>query len=219
MKATYHIETTMQAIGHNFAPIALQEIIRANLSQDSIGNFFWGEPYLHFCNDQMTESLAYIESEYALIESLAALKVTPATLSDVRAAFGRLLHTAQDFYSHSNYVTLWLEENLGGGEVVPRAIDGLDESLLNHPKLRTAHWLIWRDSLYYLPLLGALLRRIWVAPNSHESMHLDSPERGALFAFSLVMAQQRTVCEYRRVIDTLSKVGGSSLVKRFHASF
>ncbi len=69
--------------------------------------------------------------------------------------------------------------------------------------------MLWRDIIYCIPLLGDLARRIWVPVDSHEAMHLDSPERGPQFVYALEAARQRTDLEYNRAVGTIAKVGGA----------
>jgi len=57
---------------------------------------------------------------------------------DAWRAFGRLTHTAQDFYSHSNYVDLWMACHPPGR--LPARLNRstpLDEDLVNSPALRS----------------------------------------------------------------------------------
>ena len=69
-----------------------------------------GHDEYHFDNNAFEKSYAYIEEQRALtISSLMANDVFSAW-----SAFGRLTHTVQDFYSHSNYVDLWLSRQPEG---------------------------------------------------------------------------------------------------------
>ena len=99
---------------------------------------------------------------------------------------------------------------------VQEEIDGLDQSVLTSPALRTGHFVLWRDLVYYLPLVKDVIRRFYIPPNSHEAMHLDSPERGPNFAYAMAAARQRTAQEYRVAADAVLTVGGSEALDRFH---
>lgn len=210
MDTQYHIETTRQVLGTWFAPHAITQVIRANVAQDSLAGLFGAQAYRHFCDPVIDHSRAYIESEHALIARLAQAR---APADRQRAAFGRLLHTVQDFYSHSNYIDLWLTVH---GDGAPDAIDGLDRKLIASPELRVGEWIFWRDSLYYIPVLGRLLRRVWLPPGSHEAMKLDSPAQGPRFRLALATARQRTQVEYRRAVDSIARAGGAMAVQAFH---
>lgn len=203
MLANYHVAVLTEALGQCFSPGALQEIVAANLGQDSPFNLL--RSVIHFDNSLITEGLAYIEEQHSLIVHAGDPHV-------MRAAFGRLSHTAQDFYSHSNYVDLWLKANGGLEKTRREDINGLDLAILNHPDLRTAYFYIWRDFIYYVPLLRRFTRKYFVFPNSHEAMHLDDPSRGPKFPYAIAAAKQRTLAEYERVIRAL----GPERTVRFH---
>jgi hypothetical protein len=194
MLERYHAALLAETLGAFFSPRAMRSIVAANLGQDAKINQL--RPYLHFDNCQFAEGLAYIDGQHRLI----ALAQDPAGMW---AAFGRLTHTAQDFYSHSNYVDLWLKSNGGLGQTRPDDIDGLDPALLNHPELRSGYFYLWRDFIYYLPLFKGFAKKRLVFPDSHEAMNLDEPAAGPRFAYSWVAARQRTLAEYRRVMGGL----------------
>lgn len=276
MYARYHVHVTKGALWLYFAENALKQIVDANVSQDSAASLFGSDAHRHFCDRVLANSFAYIESEHATIVECAQ---TPGHESEQRAAFGRLLHTVQDFYAHSNYVDLWLALRspretqatpvptpvpaLANGpeplathstRVYPTEaqretatlpgqagstdfttghkvdtlaeppptntlpINALDSAILNHPDLHIGEWVPWRDIIFYVPLLGDLARRVWLPADSHEAMHLDSPERGPRFDYAMETARQRTLAEYRRVVDALHAVGGPVAVERFHSA-
>jgi hypothetical protein len=213
MYPRYHRAITTEALGPYFAPAALQQIVRANVAQDSLISLFGTHPQHHFDDDRIAEGRAYIESQH---REIAALAADPQAAPTQRAALGRLLHAAQDWYSHSNYVDLWLDAHGGLVATSPRDIDGLEPSLLNDPRLRTGHFIPLWSFLYYVPLLKHLARRIFMPANSHEAMNLDSPQKGRRFAYALAAAQQRTVSEYRRAAQAVLEGGGAEALQRFH---
>jgi len=215
MLLEYHKTITQNAIGKFFGDDALREIIAANFKQDALANLL-GRPVIHFDNDRIIESLAYIDAE------LARMGHARGDDTEIQRilwdAFGRLSHTAQDFYAHSNYVDLWLAEN-GGLENTSHAdINGLDENLLSHPRLHTGSFHLLRDIVYYIPLIRTLARKIYIPKFSHEAMHLDDPTRGAKFDYAITAAIQRTRFEYQRAIDLLSTHGDKSALNLFHQS-
>src|SRR5512133_1025838 len=104
-----HIDITRQALSERFSTVALGKIIEANVYQDRIAGQIGHDEY-HFDNNAFEKSYAYIEEQRALaISSLEANEVPSAW-----SAFGRLTHTAQDFYAHTNYIDLWLSLRLNG---------------------------------------------------------------------------------------------------------
>lgn len=209
----YHIQATRAAVDAYFAPAALRQVLRANVMQDSLAGLFGADAHRHFCDLRVARGWAYVEEEHARIASLAA---RPGTEQAMRQAFGRLLHTVQDFYAHSNYVELWLRKHGGMLANDSAHVDDADDVLMHHPQLRTGDWVFWRDIDFYVPGLGQVIRRFWVPANSHEAINLDSPARGPSFRFALAMARQRTRREYRRTIEKIHKVGGDTMIARFH---
>ena len=106
MQGRCHENTTRHVLGPYFDSDALEEVVAANLGQDSLLSIFGNAPFRHFCDRAIEKSVDYVESEHALIVNLAG---QPGTEREQRTALGRLLHAVQDFYAHSNYVDLWLD--------------------------------------------------------------------------------------------------------------
>lgn len=191
----YHTAVLTETIGAYFSAEALKQIIRANHEQDTLFNLLT-KPHIHFDNCLFADAANYIEEQHALI----ARSDNPLVM---RGAFGRLSHTAQDFYSHSNYVDLWLGTRGGLENTRPDDMDGLDPALLASPELRSGYFHLWRDSIYYLPLVKGWVKKHLLFPDSHETMHLDDPGRGPKFPYSIIAAKQRTLAEYRRAVNAL----------------
>ncbi|MBI3241562.1 MAG: hypothetical protein HYZ49_04630 [Chloroflexi bacterium] len=205
MIAKYHIAVLTETIGSHFSPAALGQIIEANLGQDrGLNQLKW---HVHFDNCAFAKGRAYVEEQHALIAGTD----DPAIM---RAAFGRLSHAIQDFYSHSNYVDLWLESNGGFANTCPEDINGLDPALLNHPGLTSGYFYLWRDIIYYLPIVDRFAKKHLVFPGSHEAMNLDAPSTGPKFPYSIIAAKQRTLSEYQRATQAL----GPERAARFHGA-
>lgn len=212
MLSKYHIELTEKSLGSFFTSTSLREMTRANVGQDSLSSLFGVEARRHVCDCTVDESFAYVNEEHAVIAELAQ---QPGEEARQRAALGRLLHTVQDFYAHTNYVALWVAERgdttsleSGGGE--------LDPQLLAHPQLQIAQWLTWREPFYYVPVVGQAMRRVWLPKDSHEAINLDSPKSGSHFYLAMASARQRTLREYARAVAAIREVGGRAAVARFH---
>lgn len=191
----YHIAILQDTLSHFFNSAALHEVIAANLWQDSPFTLI-GHPHIHFDDSQFAAALGYIDRQHDVI----ACADHPR---EIRAAFGRLTHGAQDFYSHSNYVDLWLAANGGLASTCPDDINALDPAILHHPDLRSGNFYWWRDSIYYLPGLSGFARKYLVFEGSHEAMHLDDESRGPKFVYALAAAKQRTLAEYHRALRAL----------------
>lgn len=210
MLSQYHIEITENTLGSFFTAPSLREIARANVGQDSLASWFGVETRRHVCDCTVEASLDYVEEEQATIAKLAQ---QPGDEARQRAALGRLLHTVQDFYAHTNYVSLWVAER---GETMSMESGELDPRLLAHPQLQIAQWLTWREPFYYVPVVGQAMRRVWLPKSSHEAINLDSPKCGAHFYLAMAGARQRTRREYARAVAAIREVGGRAAVARFH---
>jgi len=194
--ARFHAQVTTAALSRFFSSRPLRAIIRANLAQDSRGNLL-RHPEIHFDNCLFEAGLSHIER---LRGEVAAERDTAA----MWRAFGALTHTAQDFYSHSNYCQLWIEAHGGYGRLTSEEIDALDPAFLNHAALLSGYAYLPRDLLYLLPGQSIIQRLFPPRPDSHAAMHLDNPSRGPAFQFSLVAAGKRTLHEYRSTCEQLS---------------
>lgn len=195
MLSQYHAAMLTETLAKQFTPVALREIIHANVWQDSPFTLI-DHPYIHADESRFAEAQAYIEEQHVLL----AKATDPRAM---RAAFGRLTHGAQDFYAHSNYVTLWLETHRQPN-LKPQDIDSADPEILAHPHLRSGNFYWWRDVIFYIPIFKNFAKKYLVFANSHEELHLDDPSRGYKFFFAIEAAKQRTLAEYRRVTQTLT---------------
>ena len=212
MLPQYHTAITRRTRAPHFGEAALDEIVAANLAQDAWIYQLGSRAYYHFDNNRIAEGWAYIEE---LHRTIAALAEEAGAGRAQRVAFGRLCHAAQDFYSHSNYVDLWLARNGGLESTIPSEIDGLDQDLLSHPDLRTGTSVVWRDWIYHFSFAAPLARRVPPRPGSHQALHLDSPDRGPRFAYAVEAAGQRTLYEYTRVASAVLRVGREQALVRF----
>jgi hypothetical protein len=211
MDARYHIALTRTALKGDFDEAALAEVIAANLGQDALRYQLGSYPHFHFDNNRIAAGLSYVEDQHAAIVSAASEWNGPR----MRAALGHIFHAVQDFYAHANYVDLWLDAQEGPTRPPAKAIDGLDKQLLTHPDLRTGTFVMLRDLVYYVPLIGRVARKIYVPPKSHEGMNLDSPSRGWRFRYAFRAAYQRTCAEYHRAKKAVVQTGDEAALRAF----
>ena len=156
MLTRYHTKITSEALADCFSPRALSAITKANNHQDRLSGQFGHDEY-HVDNNSFKQSHAYMEEQRALVISSLNAKDAPSA----RSAFGRLTHTAQDFYSHSNYITLWLSRFDGGARPAPTEIDPVDLTLLSSPDLHSGKVYYPIELFYYIkPLRRFVLSRI-----------------------------------------------------------
>lgn len=199
MLKRYHRLITERALATVFGPQALEEIIAANLHQDHLLTGQIGHPEFHFDENAFAASLAYIETQRGRVgEALSAGRPRPA-----RRAFGRLIHAAQDFYAHSNYVRLWLARHPASRPPSAERIEPCDPNLLTSPELRSGRLYYPLEVLSFIPF-----SRAWAMArlprDSHAWMNLDTPECGTLFDYAVEAAVKRTRLEYERTVDGLS---------------
>ena len=198
MLTEYHIEIMLTALGERFSPRAISAIIYANARQDRLSGQFGHDEY-HFDNNAFAKTHAYIEQQRAL--TVSALQNNDAL--SAWSAFGRLTHSLQDFYAHSNYITLWL--NHFDGQALPASseVDPVDPTLLNSPDLRSGKVYYPFELLYFIRSTRAFSLR-WLPHDSHAWMNLDSPEQGFKFDYAMQAAIKRTVIEYEKTTTGFS---------------
>ncbi len=192
MLTPYHIEIMAASLGERVSPRALGAITYANINQDRLTGLF-GHDEFHCDNNQFAKTYAYVEAQRAMI--VPALQKGDAR--SAWAAFGRFLHSVQDFYAHSNYITLWVDRFAGKPLPTPAEIDAMDPSLLNSPDLRSGKVYYPFELLYFWRPARAFSLR-YLPKDSHAWMNLDSPEQGFKFDYAMQAAIKRTVIEYNK---------------------
>src|SRR5258708_10809997 len=163
-----HADITRPALENVFSRPALDVIITANLQQDQL-RYQVGHDEFHCDNNAFEKSRTYIRAQRDLIcPSLEAGDAASAW-----RAFGRLTHSAQDFYAHSNYVDLWLACQSDGIVPAPAEVNALDAALIESRALRSGKLYYPLEALTFVPPL-----KQFVAPllprDSHAWMNLDS---------------------------------------------
>jgi len=199
MLKPYHIETTRLALGDQFSSRALEKITAANLHQDRLLGQIGHDEY-HFDGSAFEKSNQYVEEQRALTISSLAANHAPSAWS----AFGRLTHAVQDFYSHSNYVDLWLSSHSNGTRPTPSEIDPVDPDIINTPTLRSGTIYLPLEALYYFHSLRPFVLRI-LPCDSHAWMNLDSPEQGSNFEYAFQAGAKRTSIEFEKTKKNLPK--------------
>ncbi|MEK6221456.1 MAG: hypothetical protein N2D54_04340 [Chloroflexota bacterium] len=207
MDSPYHIQLCQEGLGTKFSTRVLQIITSANIRQDGIFTGLVGHPEYHFDSDKFKESKAYIQSQrkiiYASLEDDSKSKLA-------WEAFGQLLHAAQDYYAHSNYVRLWAERYHPDDLPAIESFNGLNPSLLTHPDLISCKVYYPFEAITYFPRMRPFARKFLPA-DSHANMNLDDPGRGPLFPFAMAGSRQATTLE----LDTLLENIPTDLHARF----
>jgi hypothetical protein len=200
-----HIEITREALSGCFSPRVLEIIVAANLRQDAFSRQIGHDEY-HFDNNAMDASYRYINEQRGYI--LASLFLPNS--SSAWPAFGRLIHTAQDFYAHTNYVSLWLSRYKDATSPSPSEIDPVEKSLIDSSNLHSGKLYYPLGVLYFIPAFRKLAMSI-LPRDSHAWMNLDSPERNPQFEYARAAAVKRTQHEF----DILEKLLPLELFNEF----
>lgn len=208
MESRYHLSLTQQALGDFFTPHALRAIQTANLRQDSIWYQLGFHTYFHVDNNDIQRSDQFITSQRQKIYTVLA---EGQSVLHAWKAFGRLTHTAQDFYAHTNYVRLWKE--ITPAQTPPEKIDPLEEKILSSTRLTSGKFYL-SEFLVYIPIIGKLFKPL-IPRDGHAWLNLDSPKMGPLFDFAYVCALKRTRWEYQSIINHLQNTSSSWLIQTF----
>ena len=188
----------LASLGDRFSPRAMAAIIHANVHQDRLAGQI-GHDEFHFDNNAFDRSHAYMEEQRALILSALQRKDVLSAWS----AFGRMSHTVQDFYAHSNYATLWVSRFDGRTLPPPPEIDPVDLSLLHSPELRSGKVYLPFEILYFFRSTRAFALRI-LPRDSHAWMNLDTPEQGIKFDYAMQAAIKKTGIEFEKTVAGMS---------------
>lgn len=206
MNSYFHTLITIDALADKFSESALNEIIKANVNQDSIiGQLFHNE--YHYDNNKITQADQYINDQR--IDCLQA--ISRSSIRSARKAFGRLIHTAQDFYAHSNYAKLY-STYFPDTDFQGSLSECLWPGILNDTGLRSHKVYFPIDHLSIFPFFAKRLYKY--APNdSHLRMNLDTPISGELFVLVYRLAIKRTCAELNSVILAMDNINVSNSEK------
>ncbi len=183
----YHATLLARAAPHGFSKHALLfRIIPANIAVDLNQKDHW----LHFDNSSFPAAMEHMEALWARIEAGSACM----------ANFGRLTHTVQDFYSHSNWVELHQNENplpvwdMTIANLPSSAHSGTSPGRTRRPGQTTpTHAELNKDSPFR-----------WFSPSGCRVV-TDGPNRGkTLFQLGYVAALAATRVQFDRLSRVLS---------------
>jgi hypothetical protein len=222
VRGKYHALITIEALRDHFSRPVLEILLSSGAGQDGLGGQIW-HPEYHYDASKFREGDRYVEQQRLLVLQRlhSAPFPGPVQLKEARLAFGRLLHAVQDFYAHSNYAALWLEQRYGlTGEIPgnilpgisPEDIDIQDTAVLQAGRLCSGKFYFPIELLSFIPALETLALR-FLPEDSHARMNLDHPGRGSLFPYAYAAAVKHTRLEYTLVAaeaspDALSLFSG-----------
>lgn len=194
MKKKYHREITREALGSYVDPSALETIIAANLGQDAL-RYQIGHDHFHYDSSAFQPADAYVEALRQAVQSSLEQNDTLAA----RLSLGRLTHTVQDFYAHSNYVSLWRERH---PDAPADQIEPELPELRQDARLRSGRLYYPLEALSFVPLLKPFILP-FLPRDSHAWMNIDAPDRPG-FAAAFAAAVKRTRIEYMRIAAKLT---------------
>lgn len=203
MIAEYHVRITTEALHHLLGPGSLAAIVRANLGQDRPDRLV-GHPEIHCDDSAFAATERYIAHERALAVRASSAGDRPAALR----ALGRLLHSRQDFYAHSNWVAIWAAQHGGVAQCEAQDVD-LCTDPLAVPGLISGRGNVFEYLAVRAPLAGRLYRRFLLPNTSHEAMNLDDPSRGPLFPFAVAAATRHSRLELDLLLQAIEQVAGA----------
>ncbi|MEK6752459.1 MAG: hypothetical protein AABZ00_09355 [Chloroflexota bacterium] len=204
MLISIHEEMTREALRAHTSPRALEVIIAANCKQDSLRGLI-GHDEFHYDNNAIEKSNRYINEQRGyVLATLMSRGILSAWI-----AFGRLIHTAQDFYAHTNYISMWLSQH-EGTPLSPLEIDPVQKDILRSPSLHSGKIYLPMDALYFIPALREFSLKL-LPRDSHGHMNLDSPQQGPNFAYARAAAVKRTQHEF----GILQKLLTPDMLERF----
>ncbi|MGB7873218.1 MAG: hypothetical protein WBL25_02455 [Anaerolineales bacterium] len=198
MLIQYHKSITRKALGEHLSPRVLEAILAANIKQDDLLQGQIGHDEYHYDNNAITKSDLYLEEQ----RTLTLLALQNDNLPTAWAAFGRLIHTAQDFYAHTNYVDLWLARFNGQTPPPPPEIAPLMDELTHSPDLRSGVLYYPWEVLAFIPVVKRFVIPL-LPKDSHAHMQLDSPARGKKFAYAFEAGVKRTTVELEKTLADL----------------
>jgi hypothetical protein len=198
MLVRHHIEITRQAIGAEVGPRALDVIVRANCAQDGL-RYQLGHDHFHFDSNQFEKSYAYIEEQRALVRA----RLERGDAQSAWQAFGRMIHTVQDFYSHSDYIPRWLSRFDGQTPPAPEEVDPVSSEILQHPGLHSGRLYYPLESLAFIPFLKKTVLPLLHA-DSHAHMNFDDFDDKGFFDYVFHASIKRTRLEFEKTIAPLS---------------
>ncbi len=197
MLVRHHIAITRQALGADVGLRALEVIVRANAAQDGL-RYQLGHDRFHFDSNQFDQSYAYIEEQRALVR--ASLQRGDA--QSAWQAFGRMIHTAQDFYAHSDYIPRWLSRFNGGTPPPSEEVDPVSSDIFHDPGLRSGKLYYPLEALAFVPFLKKSILPL-LPSDSHAHMNFDDRDDKGLFDYVFHASVKRTRLEYEKTIAQL----------------
>ena len=196
MKTKFHIQITKNVLREYFSEDTVKKIVLANIKQDR-PKFQFGHDYIHFDSNAFPEGFEYISQQIRLLET----SISDDEMEQAWHSLGRILHSWQDFYSHSNYVELWIQKT---ENPKPEEIDWDDQEIINSSNLQSGKNYGIIEFIALLPGISSLVKPFMPA-DSHAKMNLDGPNSGPAFGYAYIAAKMKTKEVVEQIIDRLMR--------------
>ncbi len=207
MNKKYHIQITRKSLKDLVSERALETIIKGNIKQDRPA-MLYGHDHIHFDSNAFFTGFNYIKEQQQLAFDYLMLSNT----SQAWESFGRVLHSWQDFYSHSNYIKLWRQDHKN---TPPHKVICDDQQILNHFALKSGKIYGIFELLSMLPLISYIMKPM-MPSDSHARMNLDSPASGPDFYYAYWAALKRTNKAFEKFVYKIGMIDNQQdLIIRF----
>jgi hypothetical protein len=196
MKSKFHIEITQRSLSPHFSEEALEMIVNANIRQDRV-MYQFGHDYIHFDGSAFQEGFKYIADQ----EKNILANIQSANFLDARKSLGCILHSWQDFYSHSNYIPLWIANH---DLEPPENVDWDDLSILKHGDLKSGKNYGVIEFIAMVPGLSIIIKPL-MPEDSHTRMNMDSPKISSYFNYVYMAALLRSKDVIEKLLEIMKK--------------
>jgi len=206
----YHLKITSEAVSSLFGRFAFRQVLYGNIGQDGLQGQI-GHPEYHFDDSQFQRTYAYLNG---LKETITSCIVSHKNISIARENYGQFTHALQDFYAHTNYITLYAKiyqvrlENWDG------KIDCLDEEIIHSPNLISGHFYSPWEWVTFLPGIGHLFLPLFPG-TSHAHMNIDAPSASDWFPLAYRAAVERTRIESNQLFSCLQADHPTAMLEFF----
>jgi hypothetical protein len=202
----YHMRITSEAVSSRFGRAAFRQVLYGNIGQDGLAGQI-GHPEYHFDDSQFARAYKYLGD---LKGNIAKHIWWDHDIPAARHAYGQFTHALQDFYAHSNYISLYVQEHQIQLEQWDGQIDCLDQTILQSPDLISGHFYSPWEFVTFLPGIGKLFIPLFPR-TSHAHMNIDSPAASRWFPLAYRAAVERTRVESDQLFAALSAVNAGRM--------
>lgn len=193
MKTEHHISITKEAIAEKFSASALEVILKANIGQDAL-RYQFGHDHYHYDNNQFARSDAYVKR----LRYKSVKRAIEGDLTGAWVAFGKLSHTVQDFYAHSNYIELTRAASENFMDIPIRDTDGALPPGIISGKVYYPF-----EAITFITKIPQVVNS-WFPADSHARLNKDAPGRKH-YEEAFRLAVGATVAELGKISQQLTE--------------